>query len=453
MKCVYFEMNKQLLYMNESLMDDIDVEEVKDDDYNHLSEKELLDFSKYTYVFSIQINEINQSQAVDSYNKNMDRFVKFTNILKDEFDYFLDFVEYSEIVYYMPDRIAEMNRRYNGNKKPDMSIIVNDKKSMHYYKDLNVYSTYDDFYGYKCGDKDSDYIMKNKKKGFAYEPIIRLQFGVVKLYPFGNIPEVFRFFCRIFDMFDRSLKKVWPKSNMNMFYEKNLSMMFYYVDIKNFKNREFPIINKLVPIFRQISGKNLKNNLIAYMSHCQGKKVNKNLIDIFKKLKIENRIFDFNIDYENHQFVINYSNSNNNNCSYVYSLPELKSIVEKYMYKETGEHGYTLKFNNFTDLDIYVDSIQDIEDIKKIFGTEFTYVSFYIKNYAFLYNLIINKKVIKTGLAVQNNMFIYGCVDYKDLDKRKFLEKAEKNNDCVLFEYFSRNENRIKMANFYTYRS
>lgn len=384
--------------VNESLLDSVGEDEVDDSDY--VNDVNLINPDDYTYVFTFKVNGINPSQARDGYEKNMKRYVKFVNLLKRELDNFTDIYEFSNIVFY--------SYSYDS---------LNDYKSrtIHTYDNtVNVYSSDVYFRGYRIGDYDKNYKNPDLRGGFAYERIIGFKFGVIKDYQFTNIPQFFRFFTRLFDIVNIVLKNVWPKAVLTVFREDNLKMYFSYEDIENFKKRDVKVLNKLIKPFRELTGKNLKNQLIVYMNYYAGKNISDNMVTLIKRLKLDNKRFKYNIDYENKLFVVDYGSDNSR--YYLCNLDKMKKYVEEAMFKETGIHGFGVKMNNFPYVKLTdMNRLDDIKEFCNIFGTEFLYVYFYFNECAF--KASTNKLSIDTGIKARYLAPFVEC--YSDSNVRK----------------------------------
>lgn len=367
-KSLIFSFMSDVLFpvVNESLLDSVGEDEVDDSDY--VNDVNLINPDDYTYVFTFKVNGINPSQARDGYEKNMKRYVKFVNLLKRELDNFTDIYEFSNIVFYS----------YNGDSLDDEK-----SRTIHTYDNtVNVYSSDVYYSGYRIGDYHN-YKNPDLRGGFAYDRIIGFKFGVIKDYQFTNIPQIFRFFTRLFDIVKFALKNVWPKAVLSVFHEDNLKMYFSYEDIENFKKRDVKVLNKLIKPFRTLTGKNLKNQLIMYMNYYAGNNISDNMLTLIKRLKLENKRFKYNIDYENKLFVVDYD-SDNRSDYYICNLNKLKTYVEEAMFKETGVHGFGVKMNNFPNVKSKdMNRLDDIKEFCNIFGTDFRNVYFYFNECAF----------------------------------------------------------------------
>ena len=370
-------------FVNESLLDDVTEDEVEDSDF--VSDDKLMDFSKYTYVFEIQINGINPSRARDAFEKNMERYSKFTSILTKEFNDFIDIYEVSDFVY---EKVEVGGNNYSINKKENRSI--------HRYKNVNVYSS--DVYFTGCKRSDfSSWGNQNRMYGFVYEQIIVLKFGITKDHSFTNIPSFFRFFSTIFNILNESVKKIWPKSFVSEFKELNVfDIIFYHKDIENFINRNNAVLNKTTQLLKKITGKNLKNNLVSYFGYYNRKPINDNLIKYFNKLKLSTKDFDYNIDKKEHLMKIQMGNILT--ISYTFDIEQIKKLTEETLYKVTGEHGYKLKLHGFAHLKFYLKSLQEFEDIVDIFGDGCESMTIVVDDDFF--DDLSSKKVINSGLTL-----------------------------------------------------
>ena len=378
-------------FVNESLLDDVAEDEVEDSDY--VSDDELMDFSKYTYVFEIQINGINPSRARDAFEKNMERYSKFTSILTKELNNFVDIYEVSDFIY---EEVEVGGNYYSINK-----INKKENRTIHRYKNVNVYSSDVYFAGCKRGDFSSQGD-SNRLYGFAYEQIIMLKFRIMKDHSFTNIPSFFRFFSKLFIILNESAKKIWPKSFVSEFKEINVfDILFYHKDIENFINRNNAILNKSIKLLKKITGKNLKNNLISYFSYYNRKPINDNLVKYFNKMKLSGKDFDYAIDTEEHLMKIQMGNIVN--TTYTFDIEQIKKLTEETLYKETGVHGYKLKLHGFAYLKFYLKSLQEFKDIVDIFGDDCSSITIVVDD-DFFENLS-SKKVIKSGLTLHGREY------------------------------------------------
>lgn len=402
--------------VNESLLDSVGEDEVDDSDY--VNDVNLINPDDYTYVFTFKVSGINPSQGRDGYEKNMKRYVRFVNLLKRELDNFTDIYEFSNIVFYS----------YNGDSLDDEK-----SRTIHIYDNtVNVYSSDVYYSGYRIGDYYKNYKNPNLRGGFAYERIIGFEFGVIKDCQFTNIPQFFRFFTRLFDIVNFVLKNVWPNAYLSVFREENLKMNFSYEDIENFKKRDAKVLNNLIKTFRVLTGKNLKNQLIMYMNYYADKNMSENMVTLIKRLKLDNKHFNYNIDCKNKLFVVDYG-SDNRSEYYICNLNKLKTYVEEAMFKETGIHGFSVKMNNFPNVKSKdMNRLDDIKEFCNIFGTEFRNVYFYFNECAF------------KNISMPNNIDTHISAYYVSLTVECTPDSIVRRLNLPLFTFKNTNVNKIE---------